>query len=244
MKPFNVQYRSAEKFFQDYLQLKSGKLFVSADNPLPLKTRLALNISVPRIDYAFQLNGIVLKIRDRKTAEKLEKPPGMLVHVPGDLAAFFENLDQKLLVDEKYQFLLALCETIDDKEGIIGEDIDEAGAEDDETPSAASTDPSDQNCGPEAGNDSSAGTQLQPEALAISAQGVAAEQTAGEAQRNDGSSGSGGTSDLEKSNLNFEWLREAIAQEEELIEDEPPPEIEAPPTQDKKEPDRGGARQS
>ena len=77
MKPFNVQYRSAEKFFQDYLQLKAGQLFVSTDNPLPPKTQLALNISVPRIDYDFQLNGIVLKIRDQKTAEKLEKPPGM-----------------------------------------------------------------------------------------------------------------------------------------------------------------------
>ena len=64
---------------------------------------------------------------------------------------------------------------------------------------------------------------------------AAAEQTADEAQpRNDGSSDSGDTSDLEKANLNFEWLREAIAQEEELIEDEPAPEIEAPPTQDKK----------
>jgi hypothetical protein len=75
---------------------------------------------------------------------------------------------------------------------------------------------------------------LQTEALAISAQGVPAEQTVDEAQQKDGSSGSGGTAGLEKANLNFEWLREAIAQEEELIDDEPPPEIEAPPTQDKK----------
>ena len=95
MKPFNVNYRSAEKFFQDYLDLKSGRIFVTADDPLPPKTQLALNISVPRIDYVFQLNGVVVKIRDRKTAEKLEKPAGMLVRVPGDLAAFFENLDKK-----------------------------------------------------------------------------------------------------------------------------------------------------
>jgi len=234
MKPFNVNYRSAEKFFQDYLYLKSGKIFVTADDPLPPKTQLALNISVPRIDYVFQLNGVVYKIRDRKTAEKLEKPAGMLVRVPGDLAAFFENLDQKLLVDEKYQFLLALCETIDDKENIIGEDIDEAGAVDDQTPSAAATDPGDQNCGSEAGEESFAEIQSQFEAPAASAQDLPAEQTAGEALPNDGSSGSGGTSDLESANLNFEWLREAIAQEEELIEDEPAPPIEAPPTQDKK----------
>ena len=129
MKPFDINYRSAEKFFQDYLQLKDGKLFVVTEDPFSPKTQLAVNISVPRIDYAFQLNGTVLKIRDRKTAEKLEKPPGMLIQFQKDMEGFFKNLDQKLLVDEKYQFLLALCETIKDAETIIGEDIDEAPAE-------------------------------------------------------------------------------------------------------------------
>lgn len=234
MKPFDINYRSAEKFFQDYLQLKEGKLFVVAEEPFPPQTQLAVNFPVPRIDYTFQLDGTVLKIRDRETAEKLEKPSGMLVHFEEDLKAFFKKLDEKLLVDEKYQFLLALCETINDEECIIGEDIDEAETEDDETPSAVSTGPSDQNSGPEADGDSPAETQLQTEAPTMSAQEVPAEQTADEAQQKDDSSGSGGTSDLEKANLNFEWLREAIAQEEELIEDEPPPEIEAPPTQDKK----------
>jgi len=72
MKPFDINYHSAEKFFQDYLQLKDGKLFVVTEDPFAPKTQLAVNISVPRIDYAFQLNGVVLKIRDRKTAEKFE----------------------------------------------------------------------------------------------------------------------------------------------------------------------------
>jgi HEAT repeat protein len=234
MKPFDINYRSAEKFFQDYLQLKEGKLFVVAEEPFPPKTQLAVNFPVPRIDYTFQLDGTVLKIRDRETAEKLEKPSGMLVHFEEDLKSFFKKLDEKLLVDEKYQFLLALCETINDEECIIGEDIDEAGTEDDETPSAASTGPSDQNSGPEADDDSPAETQSQTEAPAVSAHEDPAEQTADETHQKDGSYGSGGTSDLEKANLNFDWLREAIAQEEELIEDEPPPEIEAPPTQDKK----------
>ena len=128
MKSTEINYRSAEKFFQDYLQLKSGRLFVPADDPMPVKTQLTLNITVPRIEYLFQLNGIVLKIRDRKTADKLEKRPGMLVHIQGNQDSFFEKLDQRLLVDEKYQFLLALCETINDENCIIGEDIDDAAA--------------------------------------------------------------------------------------------------------------------
>ena len=113
MKPFDINYRSAEKFFQDYLQLKEGALFVRTENPIQQKTPLTLNISVPRVDYAFQLNGTVVKFRDQKAAEQLEKPPGMLIQIEGDLADFFQKLDKRLLVDEKYQFLLALCDTLD-----------------------------------------------------------------------------------------------------------------------------------
>jgi hypothetical protein len=193
MKAFDINYRSAEKFFQDYLQLKDSKLFAVTEEPFAPKTQLAVNISVPRIDYSFQLNGIVLKIRDRKTADQLEKPPGMLVQFKEDMEAFFKKLDQKLLVDEKYQFLLALMETINDAETIIGEDIDEAPAG--------------------ADDDSNTKSQEMAEGAAVSAEGA---------------------SGAENPDLNFEWLREAVAQEEELIEDEPPPEIEAPPTQDKK----------
>ena len=117
---------------------------MTADEPLPVKTQLALNVTVPRIDYSFQLNGIVMKIRSGETAEKLEKPPGMLVLFKEDLKEFFKNLDQKLLVDEKYQFLLALCETINDADCIMGESIDEAQAEVDETSVDISTNPGDQ----------------------------------------------------------------------------------------------------
>lgn len=206
MKPFDINYRSAEKFFQDYLQLKAGKLFVQADDPLPVKTHLALSISVPRIDYVFQLEGVVLKIRDRQTAEKLEKTPGMLVHFKEDLTTFFENLDKKLLVDEKYQFLLALCETINDAECIMGEDIDEAQAAADGASPVAS---------PGSG----------PQASTESCQGAPENQIAADA---------GGDSGKVDPGLSFEWLREAVAQEERVIEEEPPPVIEAPPSQDKK----------
>jgi HEAT repeat protein len=194
METFDINYRSAEKFFQDYLQLKDGKLFVVAEDPFAPKTKLTVNITVPRIEYAFQLNGIVVKVRDRKAAEKVDSPPGMLVYFKKDMDTFFEDLDKKLLVDEKFQFLLALIDTINDEECIIGDDLEEA-------PAAA-------------GDDSSDNPQEEgAEASAASAEG---------------------TPGAEKANLSFEWLREAVAQEEELIEDEPPPEIEAPPTQDKK----------
>ncbi len=204
MKPFDINYRSAEKFFQDYLQLKDGKLFLVTEDPFAPKTQLTVNISVPRIDYAFQLNGIVLKVRDRKTAEELEKFPGMLVQFQEDMEAFFKKLDQKLLVDEKYQFLLALCETINDADSIIGEDIDETPEE-----PAKST--------------KGEATTGAPTAKSVT-----------EASPKEGASDSSDTSGKESSALSFEWLREAIAQEEAVLEDDTPLEIEAPPTQDKK----------
>ena len=102
--PLDINYRSAEKFFQDYLQLKKGALFVRDDKPHPPKSPLAINILVPRIDYAFQLKGVVAKIRDAKAAAQTDKPPGMLIRIAGDMTDFFSKLDEKLLVDEKYQF--------------------------------------------------------------------------------------------------------------------------------------------
>jgi len=247
MKPFDINYRSAEKFFQDYLQLKAGRLFVPADEPLPVKTQLALNVSVPRIDYSFQLNGIVMKIRSGETAEKLEKPPGMLVLFQEDLKEFFKNLDQKLLVDEKYQFLLALCETINDADCIMGESIDEAPVAVDETSADISTNPGDQEAGAGVGEDSSLKPQLKSEVPAISTEDAhqtasanqipvdtRGEQTVAEVSPEKGASDTSNTSGEDESELSFDWLREAVAQEEAVIEEEPPPVIEAPPQQDKK----------
>jgi hypothetical protein len=240
MKPFDINYRSAEKFFQDYLQLKTGKLFVQADEPFAPKTQLALNISVPRIDYVFQLNGIVVKIRDRQTAEKFDKPPGMLVYFKEDLTEFFENLDKKLLIDEKYQFLLALCETINDADCIMGENIDETSEETPVTSAADGVDLEDQKTGAETGDDpasdskstsdKSAGDDEPFPAVAgdTAPDAVSTEQSAAVASQE------GSTSGQDSPDLSFEWLREAVAQEEEIIEEEKPPEIEAPPSQDKK----------
>ncbi|CAB1064973.1 ClpB protein [Olavius sp. associated proteobacterium Delta 1] len=175
MKPFDINYRSAEKFFQDYLQLKQGVLFVRTENPIQQKAHLTLNISVPRVDYAFQLNGTVVKFRNQKAAEQVEKPPGMLIQFDEDLTDFFQKLDKRLLVDEKYQFLLALYDTLEDADSIIGDTIEEnTSAEDGDAP------------------------------------------------------------DGDNPSLTFEWVREAVAQEEIVVEEVEPQVIVEPPTQAKK----------
>ena len=195
---FDINYRSAEKFFQDYLQIKEGALFVHAEKPEPPDTPLAINIAVPRIDYAFRLNGTVAKIRDRKTADVLGKHPGMLIKINEDLEKFFQNLNPKLLVDEKYEFLLALCDTIDDSVCIIRETVEEYSSPSDEK---------------------SSGTP------SVSAE--APEQPVSDGPQAD-------VQGQEKPGLSFEWLREAVAQEEAVVEEEEAPEIIEPPTQVKK----------
>jgi HEAT repeat protein len=217
LTPFDFNYRSAEKFFQDYLQLKGGKLFVPADNPVPKDSLLVLNFSVPRIEYSFQLNGVVLKTRGLKTAEKVGKPPGMLVDVEKDLQKILPKLNQKLLVDEKYQFLLALCDTLADPGSIIAYDsIDEEAASND-----GNSSPEEQLQLTDRSAGDRTGDAPQQASESDSPQAEAALQPADSSGQDD-------------SNLSFEWLREAIAQEEAVIDDEPPPEIQAPPTQDKK----------
>jgi len=246
LTPVDINYRSAEKFFQDYLQIKEGQLFVQSDKPMSKDTPLALNFSVPRIDYNFQLNGIVLKTRGLETAEKVEKPPGMLVGVKEDLAKILDKLDEKLLTDEKYQFLLALCDTLKDSGSIIAYDgIEEEAASDEDQPpdslSALNQETSlaadgDQKEGMSAAMDSPLSENSLPSADPA--------PDAENKHRGKSSAAAGGTvqqaseadeaPEQELEDLSFDWLREAIAQEEAVIENEPPPEIQAPPTQDKK----------
>ena len=262
LTPFDITYRSAEKFFQDYLQLKEGKLFVQAENPVPKDSPVALNFSVPRIDYTFQLNGIVLKTRGRKIAEQVDKHPGMLVGVKDDLKKIFDKLDLKLLADEKYQFLLALCDTLKDSGSIIAYDgIDEEAGSNEANPSDSASEPKQElpptdrggpNSHPPAEVEVPAGLKLQTDGFggqeaendsSAKTAGAAADEQSAAAPEQPPEPGSeekpnalqsAETSGEEVSQLSFDWLREAIAQEEAVIEDAPPPEIQAPPTQDKK----------
>ena len=201
-----IRYRSAERFFQDYLLLKGGELFVRSKNPVAKHSKLSLKIAVPGIDYSFQVKGSVIQRRGRKAARQLDKDPGVLVRIEGDLNRLFEELDSKLRGNEKYQLLLALCETIEDCGAVAGfETIEEASS---------------------GGTETSCGLPNEP---------TLAETYAGSAEM----SPKDPTDDVEPDDrdfeLTFDWLREAVAQEEATIEDPPEAVSVAPTTVEKKD---------
>jgi len=58
-KAIKLNYLSAERFFKDYERLCTGKIFLPTQSPLPLKTRISLNITVPDIEEVLTVEGSV-----------------------------------------------------------------------------------------------------------------------------------------------------------------------------------------
>jgi HEAT repeat protein len=115
-RAINLKYRSAERFHQDYKQLRKGHLFLPAKKVLPRKTILALHISVPGIDQVFVANGAVISSIDLQAAQKLKKPPGMLVAIMGGPDSLLRKLNAALSGHEQYKNMLGLVEPKSDSE--------------------------------------------------------------------------------------------------------------------------------
>ncbi|MEE4264355.1 MAG: HEAT repeat domain-containing protein [Desulfobacteraceae bacterium] len=103
-----LNYLSAERFIKDYEQLCAGKIFLPTKTPLPLKTRISLNIFVPDIEEMLSVEGGVVKILDAQTAAQLKKPTGMLVGLIGGPQAALKELNQALCSNTYYRMLLNL----------------------------------------------------------------------------------------------------------------------------------------
>jgi HEAT repeat protein len=107
-KAIKLNYLSAERFLKDYERLCTGKIFLPTKTPLPLKTRISLNISVPDIEELLSVEGGVVKIIDAQTAAQLQKPTGMLVGLIGGPQAALKELNQALSSNTYYRMLLNL----------------------------------------------------------------------------------------------------------------------------------------
>jgi len=106
-----LNYLSAERFIKDYERLCTGKIFLPTKTPLPLKTRLALNISVPDIEEVLSVEGGVVKILDAQTAAQLKKPTGMLVGLIGGPEVALKELNQALCSNTYYRMSLNLSDS-------------------------------------------------------------------------------------------------------------------------------------
>lgn len=107
-KAIKLNYLSAERFFKDYERLCTGKIFLPTRTPLPLKTRITLNITIPDIEEVLTVEGGVVKTIDEQTAAQLQKPAGMLVGLVGGAEAALNDLNRTLSENTYYRMLLNL----------------------------------------------------------------------------------------------------------------------------------------
>ena len=110
-KAIKLNYLSAERFFKDYERLCTGKIFLPTKSPLPLKTRLSLNITVPDIEELLTVEGGVVKTIDEQAAAQLQKPAGMLVGLIGGAEFALKELNQALSSNTYYRLLLNLSDS-------------------------------------------------------------------------------------------------------------------------------------
>ena len=136
-KAIKLNYLSAERFFKDYERLCTGKIFLPTGTPLPLKTRITLNINIPDIEEVLTVEGGVVKTIDEQAAAQIQKPAGMLVGLIGGAEAALKSLNEALSANTYYRMLLNLpaASTEDEPDTPVSDPVKEAG----EKPVAEST---------------------------------------------------------------------------------------------------------
>jgi HEAT repeat protein len=115
IQAIKLNYLSAERFIKDYERLCTGKIFLPTKAPLPLKTRISLNISVPDIEEVQSVEGVVVKVLDAQTAAQLKKPTGMLVGLIGGPEVALKELNNALSSNTYYRMLLNLSDSTEEE---------------------------------------------------------------------------------------------------------------------------------
>ncbi|UCE52953.1 MAG: hypothetical protein JSV31_27475 [Desulfobacterales bacterium] len=231
-RAINLKYRSAERFHEDYQQLRKGHIFLPTKTVLPNKTILSLNITVPGTDQVFVAYGTVISTLDPQTAEKLKKPSGMLVAILGGPESILIDLNSTLRSNAEYRKMMGPTET---KTGSVSISSDEAVAEirsptkettEDSTPEIQKASDSEAQI--------SAPTERKTEKTPA-AQKIVPDEPEAASSIDDDELPDEMLGDPEDAELSIEWLKEAIAQEEVTREEDAEPEITSPPTSEKKD---------
>jgi hypothetical protein len=90
-----VRYRTVAQVRAHMEQLKTGRVFIPTEMPLPCGTRMRLALMLPSGGPAVSLDAEVLKSVDRDAAEVGRCPAGMLLAVAGEIGAAAE-LERRL----------------------------------------------------------------------------------------------------------------------------------------------------
>ena len=233
----NLNYQTPERFGKDFAQLSKGKLFLPSKSPLPEKTSLLLNITLPEIDQCFEIDGSVYKVINSETAARLNVPPGMLIALSEGAKAVQKDIIPALRSNEQYHNLLASSQSTADAEvkpnakPPVINTVDPA----DQIPQKKSKPVSEADTAaptvepirsdtPDAAQPSR--TEVKPEATGSAPKHV---ELAAKSLEADSRIEANETGDA----LTIEWIRTAIEQEEAAREKAPEPEITVAPTSEK-----------
>jgi HEAT repeat protein/Tfp pilus assembly protein PilZ len=91
-----LRYRSSDQALAHYRQLKTGRIFIPTEMPLPVQTRLRLAFVLPERSRRISVEAEVLEATDRKTAADSKKVAGMLLGLVGDETAAIQDLEREL----------------------------------------------------------------------------------------------------------------------------------------------------
>jgi HEAT repeat protein len=235
-KAIKLNYLSDERFFKDYTRLCTGKIFFPTNTPLPLKTRLSLNLSIPDIEQVLSIEGQVIKTIDDQTAAQRKKTVGMLVSLIGGPEVALKELRSALYANTYYRMLLNLPEPVEKtKPGAAEPDVAQDANQvteklaADEKPSVVTASTS------EANLDSDA-EPLELTELYSPAPSVLTQEPGTSEESLDVSAGPQKVSDpMPNDALTMDWIREAIAQEEATREKESIAQLAAAPVTEKKQ---------
>jgi len=102
-KTIQLKYITIEGFLRDYAELRKGRLALPVKSPVPLNTRICLNVSVPHIEPVLTLQGSVMKNVAPLRDAGLQKAGYMRIGFNGGSREAIKNFDAILGRHEKYR---------------------------------------------------------------------------------------------------------------------------------------------
>jgi hypothetical protein len=91
-----LRYRSIDQALAHHSQLKTGRIFIPTEMPMPAQTRLRLVLVLPKKGRQISVEAEVIEATDRKIASDEKKAAGMLLSLVGDATAAIQDLEREL----------------------------------------------------------------------------------------------------------------------------------------------------